>query len=84
MSAERLPNDATGPTVLASLCGSGSCPTVYHHSGRGTMIVQGARVSADELGIDVPDGEFLVEIPEHILLGAAGARRTQAEAGPAS
>ena len=69
MLAENSSEDL-GLRLVTSLCGSGSCPTVYH-SNRGTMVVQGYPVSAHSAGVDVPDGEFLVEIPEHVLLEAA-------------
>ena len=69
MSARQVNGDP-GLRMVASLCGNGSCPTVYS-SNRGTMIVQGYAVSAQGTGIELPDGELLVEIPENILLAAA-------------
>jgi hypothetical protein len=51
---------------VISLCGSGTCPTIYH-TDRGTLLVQGAAAA----GITVPDGELLVEIPRDLLLEAA-------------
>jgi hypothetical protein len=56
--------------VLTSLCGGGSCPTVYG-TDRETVIVQGDAISAGDAGVDVPDGERLVEIPVEVLLAAA-------------
>jgi hypothetical protein len=54
---------------IANLCTSGACPTIYL-SDSGAMIVQGFSVSAEEAGIDVPDGERLVEIPRELLAEA--------------
>jgi len=62
--------DGLALTLVTSLCGTGSCPTVYQ-SNRGTMVVQGYPVSASAAGVAVPAGEFLVEIPEDVLLEAA-------------
>lgn len=72
------PKNAEGPPVtpepaprlLISLCGGGTCPTVYS-TDRGTVLVQGNAVT----DLPVPDGELLVEIPREILLEAA--RRIQ-------
>jgi hypothetical protein len=68
--------EATQPrleiTLLTRLCVSDSCPTVYSTS-RGTLVVQGYRVSAEEVGIDLPESELLVEIPLDVLIEAARA-----------
>lgn len=56
--------------LVISLCGSGTCPTIYH-TDRDTLLVQGY-AAAD---VAVPDGEFLVEIPRELLIEAA--RRLQ-------
>ena len=69
MAAAQLPDDL-GLRIEASLCGSGSCPTVYS-SNRDTVVVQGYPVAPDAAGVSVPAGEFLVEIPVNILLEAA-------------
>jgi hypothetical protein len=58
------------PQLVISLCGSGTCPTIYH-TDRGTLLVQGNAAT----GVTVPDGELLVEIPRELLLEAA--RRIQ-------
>ncbi|MEU4425864.1 hypothetical protein AB0F81_35035 [Actinoplanes sp. NPDC024001] len=53
---------------IANLCTAGSCPTVYEidvDSGR--VVVQGYRMTAAQAGIDVPDGEALVEVPLDLL-----------------
>ncbi|GAA0473490.1 hypothetical protein Aca07nite_56720 [Actinoplanes capillaceus] len=59
-------------TPLTTLCGGGSCPTVYR-TDRGTLIVQGYTVSADSVDLDLPDGEQLVEIPAELLAAAVRA-----------
>jgi hypothetical protein len=52
--------------IIATLCGPGSCPTVYR-TDRGTLVIQGSPVSAEVAGIDLPDDEILVEIPEDLI-----------------
>jgi hypothetical protein len=52
--------------VLAQTCTAGACPTVYE-SDRGTVVVQGYTVSSQHAGVDVPDGEALVEVPLDLL-----------------
>ncbi|MFC7532282.1 hypothetical protein [Actinoplanes sp. GCM10030250] len=57
---------------IANLCSAGSCPTVYEFDAdqrrdSGRLIVQGFTVSAAQAGIDVPDGEALVEVPLDLL-----------------
>jgi hypothetical protein len=59
--------------LVISLCGTGTCPTVYT-TDRDTVLVQGGAVT----GIAVPDGELLVEIPRELLLEAARRIETQA------
>jgi hypothetical protein len=59
-------------TLLTKLCSDSTCPTVYR-TNRGTLVVQGYRVSADEAGIDLPPSELLVEIPADLLAAAARA-----------
>jgi hypothetical protein len=54
---------------MAKLCAAGDCPTVYR-TNRDTLVVQGYRVSADEIGIDLPPDEMLVEIPPDLLAAA--------------
>ena len=56
-------------TVLTSLCGGGSCPTVYR-TDRGTLVVQGYTVTPATAGLEVPAGEQLVEIPADLLAAA--------------
>lgn len=60
------------PPLAITLCGGGSCPTVYV-TDRDTVLVQGNAVP----DITVPDGELLVEIPRQLLLDAA--RQIQAQ-----
>ena len=56
--------------AVANICTSGSCPTVYVDPRTDTVIVQGFTVSAKHRGIDLPDGETLVEIPKELLAEA--------------
>jgi hypothetical protein len=65
--------DTVGPapklTLVTTLCGGGSCPTVYR-TDRGTLVVQGYTVTGDNVNIDLPAGEQLVEIPAELLAAA--------------
>jgi hypothetical protein len=61
------------PQPVITLCGSGSCPTVYR-TDRDTLLVQGYAAT----GVAVPDGELLIEIPRELLLEAARLIREQA------
>jgi ribosome recycling factor len=54
---------------IASVCTTGACPTVYE-ANDDCVIVQGYVVSAEELGVDVPDGETLVKVPLALLTEA--------------
>jgi hypothetical protein len=56
-------------TLVTTLCGGGSCPTVYR-TDRGTLVVQGYTVTPDNVNIDLPAGEQLVEIPAELLAAA--------------
>jgi hypothetical protein len=58
------------PQPVITLCGNGSCPTVYR-TDHDTGLVQGNTAH----DITVPDGELLVEIRQELLLEAA--RRIQ-------
>jgi hypothetical protein len=58
--------------LILTLCGGGSCPTVYR-TNRGTLVVQGYAVDPEQAGIDVPDGERLIEIPADLFQEAARA-----------
>ncbi|MCA2214758.1 hypothetical protein [Jidongwangia harbinensis] len=55
---------------VTTLCGAGTCPTVYK-TNRGTLVVQGYAVTGDQVGVDLPDGELLVEIPVGLIEQAA-------------
>jgi hypothetical protein len=55
---------------MITLCANSSCPTVYR-TNRGTYAVQGYALAAEDLGVDLPDGELLVEIPPELLRTAA-------------
>jgi hypothetical protein len=56
-------------TVVANSCSSGACPTIYR-TGSGSLVVQGYVVPAAQAGVEVPDGETLVEIPAELLAEA--------------
>ncbi|MEU4237358.1 hypothetical protein [Actinoplanes sp. NPDC026619] len=56
-------------TLVTTLCGGGSCPTVYR-TDRGTLVVQGYTVTANDVDVDLPAGEQLVEIPAELLAAA--------------
>ena len=55
--------------LAATRCGTSSCPTVYEGT-PGNIVVQGYIVSAASAGVEVPEGEMLVEIPSHLLTEA--------------
>jgi hypothetical protein len=65
--AEPLP--IKPPRVVANLCNSSSCPTIYQNDS-GTLVVQGYVVPAGIPGVEVPSGEALVEIPAALLAEA--------------
>jgi hypothetical protein len=56
-------------TVLANRCSAGACPTIYR-TDTGSVVVQGYVVPAAQAGVEVPDGEMLVEIPAELLAEA--------------
>ncbi|GAA2713826.1 hypothetical protein Apa02nite_056710 [Actinoplanes palleronii] len=64
-------NDGTGPALelLATTCSSGTCPTVFR-SDRGTILIQGYAVDAQQSGVTLAPGELLVEIPAELLTAA--------------
>ena len=65
-----------GLTVIGSLCGgSGSCPTVYR-TGHGALVIQGRPVDPGSVGIELPAGEALVEVPEQLIVALAEPPRT--------
>ena len=59
-------SDALGLELVATLCGGGTCPTVYR-TNRDTLVVQGYAVTAEAAGVKLPTGELLVEIPADLL-----------------
>jgi hypothetical protein len=61
--------------VLAAWCAHGDCPTVYE-TDRGTVVVQGYPVDPAAVGLSVPAGESLVEIPAELLARVTGAARS--------
>lgn len=71
---ESVKKDKSAPlelNLIHTICGNGTCPTVYR-TNRGTFVVQGYVVS-DRTGVDLPDGELLVEIPAELFQEAARA-----------
>jgi hypothetical protein len=56
--------------MINTLCGSTSCPTIYE-AGQDTLVVQGFSVSPATVGLDIAEGERLVEIPVELLREAA-------------
>ncbi|WP_307873210.1 hypothetical protein [Paractinoplanes ovalisporus] len=56
-------------TLVTTLCGGGTCPTVYR-TDRNTFVVQGYTVTAEAAGLDLPAGEQLVEIPAELIAEA--------------
>ncbi|WP_406401397.1 hypothetical protein OH805_20345 [Streptomyces sp. NBC_00879] len=60
----RLTGNLNGPN-----CDDNDCPNLYRRHDRGSIVVQGDLYD----GFAVPDGEGLVEIPEHILREAVHA-----------
>jgi hypothetical protein len=66
------PGSDLGLRMLAKACAASGCPTIYR-SDRGTLVIQGYTVSARQAGIDLPEGELLVEIPIELLAQAASA-----------
>jgi hypothetical protein len=71
-SDARVPGRILGPLhAVANRCATSSCPTIYTaESDSAAVVVQGFVVSAAQSGIDVPEGEALVEIPYELLLEA--------------
>ncbi|WP_202235792.1 hypothetical protein [Actinacidiphila reveromycinica] len=51
-------------TVLTRICDKKDWPTLYR-TDRGTLLVQG--YTGDEHGLNVPNGEGIVEIPVELL-----------------
>ena len=68
--ADAAGNSGRSLQTVANICASGSCPTIYAEPSSGTLIVQGFTVSAEHRGIDLPEGESLVEIPKELLAEA--------------
>ncbi|MBL7496276.1 hypothetical protein I6A84_05380 [Frankia sp. CNm7] len=57
-------------TPLTAICGTASCPQVYV-TDRDTIVVQGALLDAEALGVPTATGEVLVEIPGELFRSAA-------------
>ena len=60
------PNEKLSLEAVALSCASGTCQTVYR-TNRGTFVVQGYQLSSVEAGVNLPEGEMLVEIPAELL-----------------
>jgi hypothetical protein len=63
------PEPLTPLRPIANICASGFCPTVYQTQ-RGTLVIQGSAVTPEQVGVDMPVGESLVEIPRALLIEA--------------
>ncbi|GID97183.1 hypothetical protein ACFQFC_02750 [Amorphoplanes digitatis] len=61
---------------LAGQCTGGTCPAVYRRDAH-SVVVQGYALTGNAAGVDLPDGEHLVEIPVDVLLAAADKIRNQ-------
>ncbi|GIM96234.1 hypothetical protein [Paractinoplanes toevensis] len=74
ISVDKEANGATGPTLelLATACTSGTCPTIFK-SDRGTILIQGYAVNAQQAGVTLAADELLVEIPAELLVAAYSA-----------
>jgi hypothetical protein len=59
---------------IANRCTAGNCPTVYVSEADpaqpANAVVQGYVVTAEQAGIDLPDGEVLVRVPLALLTEA--------------
>jgi hypothetical protein len=75
MSKEKQGATEVTLKLIATLCGTGSCPTVYR-TDRGTIVVQGPVISAYDAGIEIPDDEMLIEIPAALLDELTGKDRS--------
>lgn len=59
--------------TVATLCSGGGCPAVYS-TDSGTLLVQGY-IPLGHKGVNLPQGEALVEIPFELLRKAADLMR---------
>lgn len=65
-SSDRRP--VTALQAIANRCAAGSCPTIYRTTPDAlSVVVQGFIVPAEQSGVDLPEGEALVEIPVELL-----------------
>jgi len=73
--------DADAPLVIVGVtCGAQACPTIYRTSS-GTLLVQGKTIDPAVLGVDLPPGEAMVEIPAQLLAEFAAALAPERTAG---
>jgi hypothetical protein len=63
------PSSSPSLRTVANLCGSGACPTIFEN-GPETLLVQGFVVAPEHAGLDIPEGEMLVQIPKELLMEA--------------
>lgn len=52
--------------VKGPFCVGQNCPTVYA-TDRDTVVIQGERLAAKTVGLDVPDHEVLAEVPMSLI-----------------
>lgn len=64
--------------IGGSGCGNGPCPAVYETE-NGTILVQGFTISGEDVDLDLPPGESVVEIPRYILERAMYAKQPDSE-----
>ncbi len=60
--------------VAKIACDTGACPTIFA-TDRDTVLIQGYVLPAGTVRMDVPTGEFIVEIPRGLLIEGAAAVR---------
>lgn len=58
--------------VAKVACDTSACPTIFA-TDRDTVLVQGYVLPAGAVRLDVPTGEFVVEIPRGLLVEGAAA-----------
>lgn len=52
--------------VAETNCGNGPCPALYETE-NGTIVVQGFQFDPALVGLELPPGEMVVEIPKFLL-----------------
>jgi hypothetical protein len=51
---------------ISGPCSGGTCPTIYETE-TGSIVVQGYVVDPSEVGLEMPAGETVVELPRELL-----------------